>query len=320
MAGSRDDDRADARVTPVSAGDRQRSLLAEFDPPFEIIPHEGPLSALVISSPHSGAVYPPSFLNNSRLDPLTLRRSEDAFVDELFCGGVAAGAPLLRAHFPRAYLDVNREPYELDPRMFDGRLPIQANTRSIRVAGGLGTIARVVSEAQEIYKGRLPIDEVRNRIEGLYEPYHQALRRLLENAWLSTGLAVLLDCHSMPSQQASALRAGESVRADVILGDRYGTSCDPGLVAVLEGALVRRGLAVGRNKPYAGGFITENYGSPALGTHAIQIEINRGLYMNEATLEKLPGFGDLAKRLSSAVCELAEYVSATSATSGAAAE
>lgn len=321
MSDSGDDDLTRDAAAKAFGRAGGRYLPAEFDPPLEVIEPEVLASALVISSPHSGAVYPPSFLAHSRLDPLTLRRSEDAYVDELFRGAVAAaGAPLLRAHFPRAYLDVNREPYELDPRMFDGRLPPQANTRSIRVAGGLGTIARVVSESHEIYKGRLPVDEVRNRIEGLYEPYHRALRALLERAWLSTGIAVLLDCHSMPAQQTGAIRAGETTRADVILGDRYGTSCDPNLVAVLERALTRRGLVVGRNKPYAGGFITENYGSPALGTHAVQIEINRSLYMNEATLVKAPGFGDLAGKLTAAVHELSDYISATSATASAAAE
>jgi len=294
----------------------------EFDPPVEVIAPPGEASPLVVSSPHSGSIYPQSFLDHSRLDPLTLRRSEDAYVDELFAGASVADAPLLRARFPRAFLDVNREPYELDPRMFDGRLPPQANTRSIRVAGGLGTIARIVSESKEIYKSRLPASEIQKRVSGLYEPYHVSLRSLIESAWSAHGIAVLIDCHSMPSQQHSGLmfRSGEPERADIILGDRYGTSCDPRFVGVLESALCRRGMVVGRNKPYAGGFITENYGSPGLGAHAVQIEINRALYMDEATLEKRAGFNDLRDILTGALAELRAFVQDVSGMMGAAAE
>ena len=287
---------------------QKTSVLVEFDPPCEVLEPVVLTSPLIVSSPHSGSIYPQSFLAKSRLDPLTLRRSEDAYVDKLFAGAVAAGAPLLHARFPRAYLDVNREPYELDPRMFDGRLPSQANTRSVRVAGGLGTIARVVSDSQEIYKGRLPVDEIKQRIEGLYEPYHNLLRRLIERAWQNFGVAVLLDCHSMPSQPNIGARPGDGVRADIILGDRYGTSCEPRLAAVLESALLRRGFVVGRNKPYAGGFITENYGSPALGSHAIQIEVNRGLYMDEASLAQHDNFSEIAGLLSGAVLDLAAFL------------
>ena len=134
---------------------------------------------IVFNSPHSGSVYPRAFLAHAQLDLATLRRSEDSFVDELFAGVVGRGFPLMRAHFPRCYVDVNREPYELDPRMFDGRLPSFANTRSMRVAGGLGTVARVVGDAQEIYDQRIPVDDALRRIEGLYKPYHRALRRLI---------------------------------------------------------------------------------------------------------------------------------------------
>ena len=305
----------------VQAGD-EAVLLAEFDPPFLVSEPEGVFSTLIVSSPHSGDVYPDSFIEHSRLDALTLRRSEDAYVNQLFSGAMAANAPLLQARFPRAYLDVNREPYELDPRMFDGRLPPHANTRSIRVAGGLGTIARIVSESKEIYKGRLPVSEIQLRVKGLYEPYHKALRGLIERAWNMHGLAVLLDCHSMPSQPHTGMmfRSGEPERADIILGDRYGASCDPRFVALLESAFVRRGFAVARNKPYAGGFITETYGSPALGAHAIQIEVNRALYMNEATFEKKPGFNDLRDVLTGVIMELAAYIDSDYHVLGAAAE
>src|SRR5919108_2370521 len=161
-------------------------------PPFEV--HEpaewrGPV---VFNSPHSGNVYPRAFLTASRLDMATLRRSEDSFVDELALGVVARGYPLMRAHFPRCYVDVNREPYELDPRMFEGRLPSFANTRSMRVAGGLGTVARVVGDAHEIYDQRIPVDEALARIETLYKPYHRALRRLFTKVHRQVGAAVLI--------------------------------------------------------------------------------------------------------------------------------
>src|SRR3954462_316934 len=171
----------------------------ELDPPFEIIEPAEWRGPVVFNSPHSGNVYPRPFLTASRLDVTTLRRSEDSFVDELLLGVVGRGHPLMRAHFPRCYVDVNREPYELDPRMFDGRLPSFANIRSMRVAGGLGTVARVVGEAQEIYDERLPVGEALRRIEVLYKPYHRTLRRLVTRVHRDFGAAVLIDCHSMPS-------------------------------------------------------------------------------------------------------------------------
>src|SRR5580700_10590590 len=171
----------------------------ELDPPFEVVEPARLACPLVFSSPHSGNVYPRRFLEAARLDEAVLRRSEDAFVDALFGGVAALGAPLIKARFPRAYLDLNREPYELDPRMFEGRLPNYANTRSLRVAGGLGTLARVVSESHEIYARRLPVDEALRRIEQLYKPYHRTLRRLLGRIHREFGVALLVDCHSMPS-------------------------------------------------------------------------------------------------------------------------
>ena len=277
----------------------------ELDPPLEALEPAELLCPLVFSSPHSGSVYPARFLRAAKLDALTLRRSEDAYVDELFAGVVAFGAPLLRARFPRAYLDVNREPYELDPRMFDGRLPTFANTRSIRVAGGLGTIARVVGEAQEIYARRLPVGEAIRRIEGLYKPYHRILRRLLRRASARFGVAVLVDCHSMPSASAGHNGSGDKPRTDFVLGDRYGTSCQASLVDMVEYELRRRGYVVQRNKPYAGGFITERYGQPGAGCHALQIEVNRSLYMDEADLSRGPRFTELAQALSAVAATLA---------------
>jgi N-formylglutamate deformylase len=259
----------------------------ELDPPFDVIEPVEMAGAVLFNSPHSGAIYPAAFLANSRLDVTTLRRSEDTFVDALIAGVVGHGFPMMRAHFPRCYVDVNREPYELDPRMFEGRLPSFANTRSMRVAGGLGTVARVVGDAQEIYRQRIPIDDAIRRIEGLYKPYHRALRRLFTRIHRDFCAAVLIDCHSMPSTAGSK---DERPRADVVLGDRYGTSCVAAVVETIDATLRAQGYSVSRNKPYAGGFITEHYGNPAAGLHAVQLELNRALYMDERRYERSPSF------------------------------
>src|SRR6202162_3597976 len=233
-----------------------REVKDEFDLPFEILEPVEWRGPAVFNSPHSGSVYPHAFLTTTRLDIATLRRSEDSFVDELVEGVIGRGYPLMRAHFPRCYVDVNREPYELDPRMFDGRLPSFANTRSMRVAGGLGTVARVVGDAQEIYHQRIPVDDALRRIEGLYKPYHRALRRLATRVHRDFGTAILVDCHSMPSTAGSG---DDRPRADIVLGDRYGTSCVSRVTDVVETALHDLGYSVSRNQPYAGGFITEHY-------------------------------------------------------------
>jgi hypothetical protein len=210
---------------------------------FEVIRPGGTAGPVVFSSAHSGRVYPAAFIAASKLDPLTLRRSEDAFVDELFGAAPELGAILLRAHFPRAYMDVNREPYELDPKMFEDRLPAFANTRSLRVAGGLGTIARVVGEAKEIYARKLTVEEGLERIESLYKPWHRTLRGLMQQAWRQRGVAVLVDCHSMPSNAGRADR----IKADIVLGDRYAASCDPVFTEAAESHLRALGYAVARN-------------------------------------------------------------------------
>ena len=270
------------------------TLAEELDPPFEILEPESWRAPVVFNSPHSGRVYPREFLASTRLDLAALRRSEDSFVDELIAGVVRCGYPIMRAHFPRCFVDVNREPYELDPRMFDGRLPSFANTRSMRVAGGLGTVARVVGDAQEIYDQRISVDDALQRIETLYKPYHRALRKLFTRIHREFGTAMLIDCHSMPSATGSK---DDRPRADVVLGDRYGTSCIGVVGDIVESTLRGLGYAVSRNKPYAGGFITEHYGNPAAGLHAIQLEINRGLYMDERRYERRSAFGTLAGHL-----------------------
>jgi N-formylglutamate amidohydrolase len=275
----------------------------ELNPPFDVLEPAHWRGPVLFNSPHSGRVYPREFLAASRLDIATLRRSEDTFVDELVEGVVERGYPLIRAHFPRCYVDVNREPYELDPRMFSGRLPSFANTRSMRVAGGLGTVARVVGDAQEIYDQRISIDEALQRIESLYKPYHRALRRLFGKIYKEFGAAILLDCHSMPSATASR---DDRPRADIVLGDRYGTSCVAAISETVEDTLRELGYAVSRNKPYAGGFITEHYGNPGSGLHAIQLEINRAIYMDEKRYERGAGFDRLAADLETLADRVAE--------------
>jgi N-formylglutamate amidohydrolase len=277
------------------------AIVDEFDPPFTVTEPATQTIPFVFNVPHAGAIYPASFLAASRLDSVALRRSEDAFVDELFTSVPGLGAPLMTAQFPRAYLDLNREPYELDSRMFDGRLPSFANTRSMRVAGGLGTIPRIVADGQEIYRTRLPVDEALQRIEWLYKPYHRILRQLVRRTSQLFGHAILIDCHSMPS---SSVAREDGVKADIVLGDRYGTSCATLLIDLVEAALRGRGYAVVRNKPYAGGFITEHYGEPALGRHALQIEINRALYMDERSMQKKLAFSVLADDLTQAFAQV----------------
>ena len=213
--------------------------------PFETIAPVRQNLPLVLNSPHSGRCYPQSFLAASRLDERSIRRSEDTFVDELFRPVVDLGAPLLKANFPRAWLDVNREPYELDPKMFADNLPTFANIRSVRVAGGLGTIARIVSESEEIYAAPLLVEDALARIDAVYKPYHETLTALVAATHSDFGQVLLVDCHSMPS----TMRGGQSrVRPDIVLGDRYGASCSGEITDASGHILSRLGYSVSRNK------------------------------------------------------------------------
>jgi N-formylglutamate amidohydrolase len=248
----------------------------------------------VVSSPHSGRIYPKAFLESSRLDAHALRKSEDCYVDELFAAAGALGAPMIAARFPRAYIDVNREPYELDPELFSERLPPYANSQSVRVGGGLGTIARIVADGEEIYRDRLDLDTALKRIENLYFPFHQQLAALIGATVSRFGIAILVDCHSMPSTSSAQMGAG---RPHFILGDRFGSSCDGQITRFARDVLTGLGYDVHLNRPYAGGYITEHYGRPHRRVHALQIEINRGLYLDEALLVKSPGFAPLQAHL-----------------------
>ncbi|NTJ44031.1 N-formylglutamate amidohydrolase [Agrobacterium larrymoorei] len=260
----------------------------------------------VFNSPHSGRCYPVSFLEASRLDSYEIRRSEDYFVDELFSAAPDIGAPMLKANFPRAYLDVNREPYELDPRMFDGQLPSYANIGSMRVAGGLGTVPRIVAENMDIYAHRLPVEEGIERIEGIYKPYHACLRRLVSRTHAQFGMAVLVDCHSMPG---NIRLAGSNIRPDIIIGDRYGTSASAEISRAALHFLEELGFSAVCNKPYAGGFITEHYGRPIRSLHALQIEVNRALYVDEKTLLRAADFPAIQAALEMFMRQLSAFVS-----------
>src|SRR3954464_6347724 len=272
----------------------RRPKMTQFDgelsPPFEIVEPAHWRGPIIFNSPHSGSTYPDEFLSASRIDLTTLRRSEDSFMDELIGHLSERGFPTVRVNFPRSCVDVNREPYELDPRMFTGRLPSFANTRSMRVAGGLGTIPRVVGDGQEIYRERILVDDALVRIETLYKPYHRALRRLINKVHQMFGTGVLVDCTSMPSVGVSR---DEPRRPDVVIGDRYGTSCTSLLPDRVEETMGALGYSGGPNKAYAGGFITEHYGNPASGLHTIQLELNRAIYMDERRRERSARFAQV---------------------------
>lgn len=277
------------------------SIVPELAPPYVVMTPEAQIAPFVLCSPHSGRVYPRSFLELSRLSPLSLRKSEDCFVDDLFAPVSAEGIPLIAARFPRAFLDVNREPYELDPELFIEPLPDYANTQSVRVAGGLGTIARIVADGEEIYRGKLPLASGLARVEQLYIPFHAALCDLIEATRHRFGYAILLDCHSMPS--ASMAPAG-GPRPDIVLGDRFGASADCRITRFLKDALCGLGYEVHMNRPYAGGYITEHYGRPTRDVHAVQIEINRGLYLDELTMRPTAAFDELQRDLKSLAAPL----------------
>lgn len=287
-------------VIKTSFGAKRGGAGDQLDPPVEILRPVMQAGPYVFASPHSGRLYPDAFLRQSALDPLTLRASEDAYVDELFLAAPELGAPLLLARFPRAYLDANREAWELDPTMFDGPLPAWVNGRTPRVAAGLGAVPRIVADGAAIYPGPIPFADAEERVRRLHLPYHRALERLLAETRAQFGRAILVDCHSMPAPGGSSKRE----RLDIVLGDRFGSSCAPSISDKFERGLTRLGLKVARNAPYAGGYSTERYGRPSRGLHAIQIEISRGLYLDEPRVERAGGFADLRAALTAFMGEL----------------
>ena len=259
----------------------------------------------MFASPHSGRHYPADFLAASRLDPLRLRRCEVGFVDEVFAAAPDYGAPLVAATFPRAYCDANREAWELDPAMFDDELPPWVNSGSARVAAGLGTIARLVASGEAIYRAPLHFAEAEARIRDLWHPFHATLRNEIAATRAAHGACLLIDCHSMPGGAMAPRQL-----ADIVLGDAHGTTCAPRAMRHIETAFLDQGFTVRRNDPYAGGYITRHYGRPRDGVHALQIELNRALYMDEARFERSTGFTRLQSHLSALIADLAEAGSA----------
>jgi N-formylglutamate deformylase len=265
-----------------------QSLKDLYARPFEIRRPTHQSAPFIFASPHSGSFYPASFTARSRLSPLALRRSEDAFVDELFGGAVLLGAPMIVARFPRAFVDVNRAPDEIDPAMFDGEPKVAIETPTSRVSAGLGVIPRIVRDGAEIYRARLSASEAEERLNFLYRPYHAALEALVEETRERFGVAVVVDCHSMPSAAAAP---------DIVLGDRYGASAAPALTAHAEASFQAQAFRVARNTPYAGGYTTLLHGRRRPGLHAIQVELNRTLYLDEERIAKGAHFLELQARL-----------------------
>lgn len=303
----------DRDQTFLTYGEEHGTLLdsdhASYDPvlaalaanPVELVRPDQQRLPIVISSPHSGDIYPPSFIESAVLDERTLRKSEDCHVHQIACAAAAADVPVLSARFPRAFIDPNREAYELDPTMFRGRAPSHIKVGSARARGGLGTIARIVADGQKIYGDRLHYDEAEWRIDTFYRAYHSNLELLLAETRKQFGYAILIDCHSMPSSAIARQKALEGHAADIVLGDRFGRACRRSVIREIERCFADAGFDVGRNAPYAGGYITEHYGRPNRGQHAVQIEINRALYMDEQTLAPYPLLDTLGQVLTQMV-------------------
>lgn len=261
-------------------------MTTELGSPIDIVHPERGAVPVVLSSPHSGQIYPPCLLRDVRLNLSQLRKLEDAFVDRLFDTAPHLGAPFLHARFARAFVDANREAYEFDETLFDEPLPVYVNPSSAKARAGLGTIPSRIG-GQMIYRSKLSLVEAERRIRLAYWPYHHALQRLIDEGRSRFGQVLLLDCHSMPSFSANGTLANGSLGSGMIdfaLGDRFGSSCAPSIIHRAEAFLRMKGFKVARNRPYAGGYITAHYGQPEIGIHALQIEVRRGLYMNEGTM------------------------------------
>lgn len=257
-------------------------------------------TAVVFASPHSGRDYPRDFLRTSVLNETSVRSSEDAFVDQLFDRAPEYGAPLLAARVPRAYLDLNRSPDELDPALIDG---VRQRMHSPRIASGLGVVPRVVANGRSIYQGKLTLDEARRRIEHCWVPYHKQLQHLLDNARRQFGKSILIDCHSMPHEAVDVLTRQGLRRPEVVIGDRFGAAADSEIVERIEATFRDAGLHVTRNSPFAGAYIVQHYGRPARQQHAIQIEIDRSLYMNEQLIRPNNNFETMRKLIEQVIAQ-----------------
>jgi N-formylglutamate amidohydrolase len=256
---------------------------------------------VIFSSPHSGRHYAKAFLDQTTLDTRIIRSSEDAYVDQLFSAAPAFGAPLIHATLPRAYLDLNRAPDELDPALIDG---IHRPAHNPRVSSGLGVIPRVVAGGRAIYRGKLSVAEAEQRIARVWHPYHNALRRLIDESQARFGQAVLIDCHSMPHEAIDAHSRPGTPRPDVVLGDRFGAAAGREVMERVEAAFASAGLRVARNSPFAGAYIAQAYGRPTRGNHVVQVEIDRALYLDEARIELRPDYPAFHRLISRVVAEI----------------
>ncbi|ATG48164.1 N-formylglutamate amidohydrolase [Celeribacter ethanolicus] len=260
-------------------------------------------SPVVFASPHSGRDYPAEMIAASVLDPLQLRSSEDAYVDRLFSDVPSYGAVLLSAVYPRAWVDLNRRADELDPALVEDVARVGLNPR---IASGLGVVPRVVAGGRSIYRGKIRRAEAEARIDTVWRPYHELLKAVLDESRSLFGQAILIDCHSMPREALNAIRTARGKRPEVVIGDRYGASAAPGIVAAVEAAFRAQGFVVSRNVPFAGAYVAQHYGRPSSRCHAIQVEIDRSLYMNERTLVPRSDFPALRTRISAAARSIAE--------------
>jgi N-formylglutamate amidohydrolase len=260
-------------------------------------------TCIVFASPHSARDYPAWFLRASELDALTLRSSEDAFVDQLFASAPRHGAPLLLAGAPRAFVDLNRNADELDPALIEG---VRHAGHNPRVAAGLGVIPRVVAGGRAIYKGKMPRAEAQQRIDSIWRPYHAALAAEMDRTHAMFGRAVLIDCHSMPHEAMDGTVRTGARWPDVVLGDRFGASAAGDITDRIEEAFTAAGLVVARNTPFAGAYVTQTYGRPARGHHAVQIEIDRALYMDETTIRPSAGFAAFQTLLEGVVAQITD--------------
>lgn len=260
-------------------------------------------SCVVFASPHSGRAYPIALKRQSALGELALRSSEDAFVDHLVGDVVTLGAPLLSAVSPRAFVDLNRAAEELDPALIAGAPPARQNPR---ISSGLGVIPRVVSNGRAIYTGKISLAEARQRIDTVWRPYHTKLQTLLNRAKMTFGQAVLIDCHSMPHEAVQNSCFSGSRPPEIVLGDRFGASAGPSILATVEAAFKDQGFRVARNAPFAGAYTAQHYGRPSRQQHVIQVEVDRALYMDEATLKPLPGYSEFRGRLTQALRVIAD--------------
>ncbi len=259
-------------------------------------------TSVIFASPHSGRDYPPDFLRQSGLDELAIRSSEDAFVDELFSPALRHGAPLLSASVPRAYIDLNRSADELDPAVIEG---VRKPSHNPRVASGLGVVPRVVANGQAIYSGKISREEAERRIETCWRPYHAALRGLLQETHGLFGRAILIDCHSMPHEAMDSVARSGLRRPDVVLGDRFGAAAHGWIVDLVEEAFRHAGLVVTRNTPFAGAYVTQCYGRPSTGYHALQVEIDRALYMDERAIRPNARFESFRRLLEGVIADIA---------------